>query len=1288
VTDRLLVDLADGQVNIANWRESELPESVFQGEFAWPLEPSALEDLRWYLEDYLQAPYGVWEQRGPRIQAGLAGWGAAVFEAVFGPEPARYAYQRARDRGLELVFRSAEPGWLGLPWELMDDGAGPAVLGLAGISRALRVADQVPTAQVAGDRLRVLMVISRPAGTRDVGYQMIARPLLERLEAVRGQVDLVVLRPPTLDALRDALAEAADAGMPFQIVHFDGHGVQPARSGRRGAAGRPVMMTGPAPEGVLAFEKPGGGSDPVEASRLAAVLREAGVPVVILNACQSGAIGKQLEASVAARLLREGCAAVVAMAYSVYAVAAAEFVAVLYERLFAGDTLSAAVTAGRRRLFEQDRRPSPKGELPLADWLVPVHYLRRDVAFPQARTPRPPQQPSLDEALNQVREREAAPSGGTGSLDPVGVFTGRDDLIFELDAAARLERVVVLHGPGGTGKTELAKAFGRWWRDTGGVERPGWVLWHSFEPGIASFGLDGVITQTGLAIFGADFAALGQADRQRVVEGLLADRRLLLIWDNFETVHAMPAPGQVTPPLDEAERAKVKGFLARLAAQGTSAVIITSRTGEDWLGQVRRIAVGGLAREEAAQYATKLLAPYPAAGPRRARRAFGELLEWLDGHPLSMRLILPRLAATDPEDLLAGLHGTIPLPGAGDDPGGDRATSLAASISYSFTHLTDHTRRLLPAIGLYHGIAAAAVLAVFSDVPGVPGRFAGATGEDWDEALQDATRVGLLTALGAGMYRIHPALPAYLAAQWRADDPGSYDGARDAATRALATAYAELGNWLLQQVQAGDAGLAYALIGLQRGTMGAVLSYALDHQMWDEASAIVQPLDYYWDAQGLGGEASAWTDLIQAATENPDGTPPGLDTPAGALWLFITGAQANRQQRARRLDDAEHTYRQILGMLQAQPPSHQQQAHLATTYHLFGVTAQARGQPDQAEDWYRQSLTIEEKLGNRTGMAATYHQLGMLAQDRGQLDQAEDWYRQSLAIEEDLGNQASMATSYRQIGRVAQARGQLDQAEDWYRQSLAIEEDLGNRPSMASTYHQIGNVAYLRGQLEQAEDWYRRSLAIKEDLGDRSAMAASYHQLGMLAQDRGQLDQAEDWYRQALAIAEDLGNRSAIAGTYHQFGTVAQDRGQLDQAEDWYRQSLAIDEALGNQASMASSFHQLGMIAQDRSQLDQAEDWYRQALAIAEDLGDRPRMALTLVQLAVLAEQRHQPRQALEWVVRSVALFDDFPHPGTGTGPAHLSKLAHELGEHAVDEAWQETTGQPLPASVREWVLS
>lgn len=815
MADRLIVDLnADHTVSVLTWPEGDvLREGGPAFPLVWPLGSNALTDLRWYLEEYLPLPSGVYGEEGPRIAGQLSEWGEALFMAIFGPEsPARSAYMwlRTCSSGPELVFRSQTPELLGLPWELMRDPAlpTPLALSLAGLSRGLLTIPETVDAPATIGKLRALMVIARPQGKRDVSYQMIARPLIERLPAVRGSVELVVLRPPTLQALAAALAAAHERGEPYHIVHFDGHGYQ---SSAVPPSANPLLDPGSqSAEAGLVFEKQGGGVDLVPATKIARVLNDAEVPVVVLNACQSGAIGKDLEAAIATRLLRGGTASVVAMSYNVYAVAAAEFMAGFYERLFAGNSVSAAVTAGRTRMVLNRNRPSRVGDMPLHDWLVPVHYVRRDVRFQQAVTDRTGRLP-LGEELDQMRTSERGDRSGTG-LDPDGTFVGRDWLFSQLESACRLRRAVILHGTGGIGKTELAKAFGRWWRDTGGVEQPEYVFFHSFEPGAATSGLESVVNQIGGQILQSGFDRLDVTERRAIVEKALSEHRMLLIWDSFETVRSMPDHDGVTKALDEDSSAELRSFLTKLAG-GKSAVLITSRSPETWLGDIHRINVAGLTAQEANQYADYLLAPYATARTRRRDPAFGNLMDWLDGHPLAMRLILPRLDTTDPSVLLNALHGEASIEASA---GGNRLTSLPGSIAYSYGHLSARTRRLLPAIVLLQTVATTDVLHVFSGWDQVPSRFRDASEEDWLAALDEAAKTGLLTPAAGipGIYRIPPSLPAYLSAQWRAEEQASYHADRDTATRAMLIACAIIGDQLCSEMETGDTSTACATVGL------------------------------------------------------------------------------------------------------------------------------------------------------------------------------------------------------------------------------------------------------------------------------------------------------------------------------------------------------------------------------------------------------------------------------------------------------------------------------------------
>lgn len=1106
----------------------------------WPLTTKELADLRWYLEDYLHTPFGVYDERGGQVAGRLGEWGVRVFDAVFGAGPARDVVRGGPIE--EIVFRSAVPRWLALPWELVHDPASPQPLALTGttISRRIPGGSAGPV-RIDYRRLRVLMVISRPRGAGDVGYRTIARPLLEQLALVRDQVELVVLRPPTLEGLAETLRAALAAGEPFHVVHFDGHGTRFADTG------------------VLGFERPDGGEDPVPAGDVAEALAVAGVPLVVLNACHSGAIGKELEVSIATRLLAEGTSSVVAMAYSVYAVAAARFMTGFYAHLVAGGRVADAVTVGRSCLAAENTRPSRKGPQPLSDWMVPVHYSCRDLVFEHQSAP-----PS-----GATAGQAAGTTASAGQFEAHDAFVGRDGLFYDLEVAARIRGVVLLHGPAGTGKTELAKAFGRWWRDTGAVAEPNLVVWHSFEPGSASFTLQAVLSAVGTQLLGTGSELLTPGERRRRVLAALAARRALVVWDNFEAVHSKPDPATAIPPLDKAGRDELLAFLAEVAAGGRSAVLITSRSTEPWLGDVRRLPVPGLSGEEANEYADHLLARHPGGQSRREDRAFGELMEWLDGHPLSMRLILPRLDDTRPRALLHELRGLRPLP---DDDVGSRTTSLAASTTYSLNHLCAKTRRLLVVVALFHGAVDAGVLALFSQQPAVPTRFSDADLDAWTAALREAGDAGLLSPLRGSTHAVHPALPAYLVAAWRAESHNTYVMERAAAHIVLLDAFVAFAGWASREIDSGNDGAPLAMLGLHRRNLGDLLTYSLKRQRWRAARIILQALDRYWSAEGAQQEALGWTDQALLRLESAAAGPPPLDglagsaridrmvwfaedntgkpeSPAASLWRYLVITRAHRLHRAGALDRAKHAYTEIYEILVTHKWVPEVSRNVAEICDALATIAGKQGRQAEAGSWHRKQRELAKVPSNRAGVSPMDdYRAGLLAYRAGRLDEAEACYRRSLVQAKNEGDWYGVAADHRELGVIAQKRGLLAEAEACYLRARDACRMLANPAHEAVIEIYLGSLALRRGELADAEHWFRESLVRNERLGLRADTALCYYSLGVVAQHGGRLDVAESFFRGSQAIHEELGDHGGEAQAFTALSRLAEARGEADKA--------------------------------------------------------------------------------------------------------------------------------------------
>ena len=135
-------ELSDGRVQVGFRRAGQDFDEVSGDPVAFvsPFGAAEREELRWYLEDYLIAPYAVYEQRGQAVSAKLPEWGRALFEGVFGAgKPGRDAYLQSREAACELVLRSHSPAFLSPPWELLRDPqrTTPLALELSAIDRTL-----------------------------------------------------------------------------------------------------------------------------------------------------------------------------------------------------------------------------------------------------------------------------------------------------------------------------------------------------------------------------------------------------------------------------------------------------------------------------------------------------------------------------------------------------------------------------------------------------------------------------------------------------------------------------------------------------------------------------------------------------------------------------------------------------------------------------------------------------------------------------------------------------------------------------------------------------------------------------------------------------------------------------------------------------------------------------------------------------------------------------------------------------------------------------------------------
>jgi tetratricopeptide (TPR) repeat protein len=914
-------------------------------------------------------------------------------------------------------------------------------------------------------------------------------------------------------------------------------------------------------------------------------------------------------------------------------------------------------------------RCSPKGDLRLQDWMVPILYQQEDhIPF----IPTSEEIPDLDTFLDESDAISLVDFPDEGQFG----FIGRDYDTLRLERSFRNHNFVLLRGLAGVGKTELACGFGRWFVQTKGVQA---AYFASFEQGR---GISQVIYQVGRSVWDDKFSQFSDDQQEAAVIKYLKQTSCLLIWDNFESVAGFSDgnDGLCSP---EEQQALIR-FLKALRG-GKSFVLITSRREEKWLDiNYQLLEISGLVRPDAEALGNKIL---DTAGVNRRQLPpeYLELFDLLGGHPFSLRVVLPHLKTQSPNQLIDALRRGLDTFVEKSEEGRDK--SLIVSLDYSFSKLSSRTRRHLPFLSLFSTRVYAYWFKLLfkksnSDIGKVYKAVFGSNLKviEWDKILNEAVQTGLLEDLGNNIYGIHPALPWYLRRKLiKLCNPEAIQELE----KMLLLLYCALAeNYEAKFIE--DSQSAMTMLAVIEPNLLYYLDFAEIHENWFAAKSILQTLRIFYRFQGCNQKfiilreralSRIGKDINIIRTQGEDKL---------SYWAYIKNNEANEALEYYQPLHAQKIIQVILEETLSLPnPS---QETIALLNNQLGHTFLEKGDFDLAEKHYQSSLKIRESKVDYFGMAICYQHLGNLSGSKREFNIAIKFYKKALKIFEKSNSHFQIAYVYYRLGIILEQTRKLEKALSYQEKALEIYLLQKNLRSAADVYHHIGNIFCLLSKYEKAEDNYKIAMKIYEDLEDWNGVAEVYLQLGTVAQDQDLFDEATLYYEKAEQYIQKYPSWIKLGTLYHQWGLLFCRQQKFNEAISKHLKALQIYKDNNDEYHAGNVYQALGIIAQQQEQYDEAILYFMEAISIWKKAQDWYKFASASYPLGnILVSQGNA--EGMTFLIEGFIIDFENNQEFLNMYIKTFKEILQAIGEVLFSTIWKEVTGSEFEGEIRDMII-
>ncbi|NES98933.1 MAG: tetratricopeptide repeat protein [Desertifilum sp. SIO1I2] len=192
--------------------------------------------------------------------------------------------------------------------------------------------------------------------------------------------------------------------------------------------------------------------------------------------------------------------------------------------------------------------------------------------------------------------------------------------------------------------------------------------------------------------------------------------------------------------------------------------------------------------------------------------------------------------------------------------------------------------------------------------------------------------------------------------------------------------------------------------------------------------------------------------------------------------------------------------------------------------YLIGNLYNNRKQHQPALEYYQQTATLAESLGQQQNLANAQYMLGECYRNLEQKEAAISGYEQAVELYLKLGIKDWAVKALASIGSLCRSLKRYEEAIQVQEQRLGLVRELNDRVSEQSCLYSIGCIWNNRKEYQQAIEYLEQALNLAIELNDENKRANAYYMLAQCHKNLEKFKLAEDSAKSAKYLYQLIEN--------------------------------------------------------------------------------------------------------------------------------------------------------------------